>query len=96
MEVRRSISGPAVRWSVIGELDDYSILHLESVVLNSQDSSKEVLLDLSEMEGLPSNGASSMAYMSSYLSKRGRRLEIVGANDMVKRTLVRTGLIEDQ
>jgi hypothetical protein len=87
MEVKRSLSDSAVIWSVRGQLDDDSILHLESMVLNSHDRSEKVLLDISGVTNLPENTMKSITHMSEHLADSGRDFEVIGAGEKLTGSL---------
>jgi len=96
MDIRKAASDDGVRWYLSGSIDDDSILHLESLVLNSQDMGGRVTLDLSGLESLPSNGAKSIAHISKRLSLKCKDFEITGANHHVTRSLKYSGLMSAQ
>ncbi|MBN1390393.1 MAG: anti-sigma factor antagonist [Candidatus Thermoplasmatota archaeon] len=96
MELKRMPGDDSIHWIVEGNMDEDSVLRLESIITNSHDRGADITLDLSGLEFLPEIGARSMSIMARKLRDRGSSFRIVGARGHVKERLKVSGVLEDQ
>ncbi|MFO8050991.1 MAG: STAS domain-containing protein [Thermoplasmatota archaeon] len=95
MEFKRCKAEREARWALSGELDDDSFLHLESLIMNSQDRGKDIELDLSGIMSISMTGAGGLRKVARRMSNSGSELKLVGANKEVRRKLEVLGLMGD-
>jgi len=95
MEIQRVKSSGCQKWIVAGDMDRGSALMLESMLLNSQVSGEDVVLDLAGLITISSEGVRSLHHVCSRLRSEGGQLQLVGARGEVANCIRLLGLIGD-
>jgi anti-anti-sigma factor len=95
MDVKRVTGDYGDKWIVAGEMDKGSALMLESMLLNSQIKGEEVVVDLSGLIGISSEGVKSFYHICSGLRERGGNLKLIGARGEVANCIRLLGLVDD-
>lgn len=83
------------KWIIAGEMDRGSALMLESMLLNSQIEDEEVVLDVSGLIQISSEGLTSLHHICSKLRMQGGSLKLVGARGDVANCIRLLGLVDD-
>jgi anti-anti-sigma regulatory factor len=96
MEVSRINGHGEVRWILAGEMDEDSVLRLESIVLNSQDRGSDVVIDMSGITNIREMGPKGLNHIAQKIENTGSTVNIVGAKGNVSRKLRSSGIIDDQ
>lgn len=96
MEVSRIDGRGEVKWILAGEMDEDSVLKLESLVLNSQDRGSDVVIDMTGLTDIPDIGTRGMGHITKKLEGAGSSVNIIGAKGSVSTKLKNSGLIMDQ
>jgi len=96
MEVSRIDEQGGVKWVLAGDMDEDSVLELESMVLNSRDRGSDIIIDMSDLTDIPDIGAMGMGHITKKLERLGSSVNIIGAKGSVSRKLRNSGVIDDQ
>ncbi|MGA1821790.1 MAG: STAS domain-containing protein [Thermoplasmatota archaeon] len=95
MDIRKVAGEGSYKWIISGEVDRGSALKLESMIVNSQIGDDDVILDVSELMEISSEGLTSLHHIHSRLRNRGGNLKLVGARGEVADGIRLLGLIDD-
>ncbi|MFW3146431.1 MAG: STAS domain-containing protein [Thermoplasmatota archaeon] len=94
MELRKCADPEKACWTVSGSMDDDSFMALESILMNSQDSDMDIMIDVSGLKGMTNTSASGFRQMAQKMEMSGRHLSIVGATGQLEQFLRAIGLLE--
>jgi len=83
------------KWMVAGDMDRGSALMMESMLLNSQIGDDEVVLDMSGLNQISSEGLTSIHHICSKLKMQGGSLKLIGAQGDVANHIRPLGLVAD-
>ncbi len=93
MDLKRGRAGDDILWKLEGSLDDDSTLLLETSVLNSQYEGEDLIIDLSDMSSVSSQGLRSLDRIAHELKDKGAHLKVLPPEDPLEKEIKR--IIED-
>lgn len=94
MDIQKVKSSGCHKWIVAGEMDRGSAMMLESMLLNSQVTGEDVVLDMAGLVNITPEGINSLHHICSRLKKDGGSLKLEGARGDVANCIRLLGLAE--
>ena len=67
---------------------EYSVMKMESLILNSQDLGAHVVIDMTGLTDLPNIGASAIDHISKEMENYGGKVKIIGAGPLLSKKLI--------
>ncbi len=89
MDLKRGRAGDDILWKIEGSLDDDSALLFETSVLNSQYGGEDLVLDLSDVSSISSQGLRSLDRIVHELKDKGAQLKVLPPEEPLEKEIKR-------
>lgn len=89
MDLKRGKAGDNILWKIDGSIDDDSALRFETTVLNSQYSGEDLVLDLSNVKEISSQGLRSLDRIKNEVRNKGADLQVLPPEKHLEKKIMR-------